>query len=586
MKKVIVMIITGILFLNTLIIFSSSGNASGNTIYVDDGNTAGPWDGSITHPFETIQDGIDASTEGDTIYVYSGQYMLYLLDKSITLEGQNKFNTIITNSFSITKNYASIKTFTLGTTNFALRINASNTNVFQNVINGYLSITGGSGNVIQENTFSSALNIDLRNCGDAAITNNNFQNNEVGVSHQPIVIQDCSNNIVISGNTLEDVDYGISISRTNEVSISGNTITINNNYAEMGIVLSSSSGNTIKENKIQDIPQQGYGIKLTESSNNNVIFQNTFNTESKTSSLAYDDENNQWYNPNTLKGNYWDNYRGQDSNGDGIGDIPYEISGGNNKDMYPLGHFNNPPAKPTNPSPYNGAANVKIPGNFLTLKIDVSDPDGDKQKVVFYDAFDNSIIRGSFTIVNSGEAASEGWLNLKYNTTYTWYVIANDTPYGGYGLETKSDIFSFTTEGEPKENNTINNETNEQEKINPVAFINGPEIGYVNVTYTYNASKSYTSNGFIVSYEWIFGDGHSTNEVSPIQNWEYSKPGNYTLTLIVTDSQGFTNSTSIVVSILPSSIVSNVKQPGSTPGFEIILTICATLFIIFLKKKK
>jgi hypothetical protein len=35
-------------------------------------------------------------------------------------------------------------------------------------------------------------------------------------------------------------------------------------------------------------------------------------------------------------GNFWNDYSGKDSNGDGMGDIPYSISGGNNQDRYPL----------------------------------------------------------------------------------------------------------------------------------------------------------------------------------------------------------------------------------------------------------
>ena len=50
---------------------------------------------------------------------------------------------------------------------------------------------------------------------------------------------------------------------------------------------------------------------------------------------AYDKSiNTSWDNKN--QGNYWDDYNGKDLNNDGIGEIPYYISGGNNKDNFPL----------------------------------------------------------------------------------------------------------------------------------------------------------------------------------------------------------------------------------------------------------
>jgi hypothetical protein len=51
---------------------------------------------------------------------------------------------------------------------------------------------------------------------------------------------------------------------------------------------------------------------------------------------AYDDMNNIWNDDYPSGGNYWDDYSGIDDNGDGIGDIPYEIFGGESTDQYPL----------------------------------------------------------------------------------------------------------------------------------------------------------------------------------------------------------------------------------------------------------
>ena len=67
-----------------------------NTIYVDDDNTSGPWDGSQEHPFQYIQDGIDNAYEGYTVFVKNGLYHENIvINKSINLDGENKKDTII-----------------------------------------------------------------------------------------------------------------------------------------------------------------------------------------------------------------------------------------------------------------------------------------------------------------------------------------------------------------------------------------------------------------------------------------------------------------------------------------------------------
>ena len=46
----------------------------GKTIYVDDDNIDGPWDGTHDHPFNKIQDGIDNANDNDIIRVFEGIY--------------------------------------------------------------------------------------------------------------------------------------------------------------------------------------------------------------------------------------------------------------------------------------------------------------------------------------------------------------------------------------------------------------------------------------------------------------------------------------------------------------------------------
>ena len=69
------------------------------TIYVDDDNTNGPWDGSREHPYKEIWRGLEEAFQGDNVYVLSGTYTYVettiKIEKSISLIGENRKNTVI-----------------------------------------------------------------------------------------------------------------------------------------------------------------------------------------------------------------------------------------------------------------------------------------------------------------------------------------------------------------------------------------------------------------------------------------------------------------------------------------------------------
>jgi parallel beta-helix repeat protein len=163
----------------------------------------------------------------------------------------------------------------------------------------------------------------LWNSSDNCITNCNAYNNAGGF----YLISYSNNNHITNCNVYNNSEGGIFL-----IGSSNNNITncnIYNNYN--GIFTDNSSNNYITKCNIYDNPQ--YGISLYYFSNNNTIHHNNFfnNTQN-----ANDGCTNTWYNTTLKEGNYWDDYNGADTNGDGIGDTPYNITGGDNQDRYPL----------------------------------------------------------------------------------------------------------------------------------------------------------------------------------------------------------------------------------------------------------
>jgi len=64
-------------------------------LFVDDDNTAGPWDGTLDHPYQYIQDAMDESEEGYTVLIADGTYTgdknrdLDFKGKAITIQSAN-----------------------------------------------------------------------------------------------------------------------------------------------------------------------------------------------------------------------------------------------------------------------------------------------------------------------------------------------------------------------------------------------------------------------------------------------------------------------------------------------------------------
>lgn len=111
------------------------------------------------------------------------------------------------------------------------------------------------------------------------------------------------------------------------------------NNSRYALCLEYANNNSIIDCTIEE---NGVGVLMREPAYNNKIYHNNFINNTDHASDAY---TNYWDNGYPDGGNYWDNYTGTDEfsginqaqpGSDGIGDTPYNISGGSNQDRYPL----------------------------------------------------------------------------------------------------------------------------------------------------------------------------------------------------------------------------------------------------------
>jgi len=165
-------------------------------------------------------------------------------------------------------------------------------------------------------------------------------------------------NNILSNNIARNCLYGINLWSSTSNTLINNTAlnngqgiglwgasnnnVINNNALNNGngIVLETSNNNILNNNTMNS---NDYGIYLNSSDNNKIYLNNFVNNSDNVYSL---ESTNIWnstekitytYEGKTFKnylGNYWSDYTGSDTNGDGIGDTPYSID--SDKDKYPL----------------------------------------------------------------------------------------------------------------------------------------------------------------------------------------------------------------------------------------------------------
>lgn len=309
--------------------------SQGNWLYVG---------GSGPGNYTQIQDAINASSNGDTVFVYdnSSPYNESIsITHSIRLLGENPISTIITSQkycviqiladnvtierFSIINmNYSNPGIRSMGNSSIITNniINSggihfhytSNVTITHNMIQGkrgiYLWETTGT--EIENNTISVQITgIYVLRSLQTRIVNNYLNNNTQGIFLIESSFVNVTNNIITDATF-----FGIDIQDTLQTNhISGNMITSCN----MGIYLCLCENQIIKSNTILD---NEVGINLLEA-NRNLINQNDF-LENTINALFNDSYKNIWNR------NFWDHPR----------ILPYTIAGTIIIYRWPLRWFN------------------------------------------------------------------------------------------------------------------------------------------------------------------------------------------------------------------------------------------------------
>jgi parallel beta-helix repeat protein len=186
--------------------------------------------------------------------------------------------------------------------------------VARNILNGRsIEMGGGAYNHFSENVIENAIR--------GFFISGNYQNttlwkNTINNCHEGIGLQ-MSSHLTISENIITNCDSdGIAIYSVTNCDF------IDNYFANCtrGFVIGGGSvNNSLTLNKIRN--KYTYGLICETGSENNTIYNNKF-----IGVPAYDNGANNVWN-NSIIGNYWDDYKGYDLNGDFIGDNPYNIPG-------------------------------------------------------------------------------------------------------------------------------------------------------------------------------------------------------------------------------------------------------------------
>ncbi|MEA2087600.1 MAG: NosD domain-containing protein, partial [Candidatus Caldatribacteriota bacterium] len=257
-------------------------------IYVDTANISGIEDGTQTHPFNSITEGIEAATPGKSVMVTVGIYNEQLIiNKEITLQGTSQENTFITGS-SLTENLISLEADNITISGFTIDgdsstsvgiyfdnysfININNNLIKNNKDYGISYINSApiiEGNNIENNSSSG---IKVATNGAGIIRNNSIVSNQHGIRTYGDSYPEITKNNISNNNT------GIYCRESAIPIISYNTISNNSAY---GILIDNILGNSVNPDIGGGDGQSEGQNKITGNSIHGVSNKTTHNVYAK-----------------------------------------------------------------------------------------------------------------------------------------------------------------------------------------------------------------------------------------------------------------------------------------------------------------
>ncbi len=291
-----------------------------------------------------------------------------------------------------------------------------------------------------------------------------------------------------------------------------------------GIVLSSSSYNTIRENIISN--SGNIGIHIDAYSHDNSVYHNNFINNGV---HAFDNGySNMWYNEELREGNYWDDYQGSDSDKDGIGDDPYPIEPATeiNKDLYPLIqeyigigilHLQAIPQIQVPNKSVNISCRIVSNVNIKTAYVNITFPNG-------------SYLQHNLTKLGN---TSYYYFNHSYSLKgeYYYYVYAEDIGNSSITSDTKKFVIAYA----------------------PHVYFSYSPLQPTDLDTVNFVSNSYDSDGSIINYTWSIYDPILKKAIAKFytSSFSYRFPdnGDYEVSLTVVDNDGAWNTTTKTIEI-------------------------------------